>query len=277
MEAYADMIDTREKAYAERVPRTDALLAAGGAEKLQHQREDLELRLNAIEAGGDVAALGSTEERAQWARITRVEEALAAQGSAADPELRDKARLIKGVLYWRLNEAWKARLWQERRTFKDLDAALRETQNRWVRVEKARREAPTNTGDFAARLAALKARLDALQARLSDARGQQNHLLAELAARELEAQKDRLATYQIQARFSLASIYDRAANPDAKRPAASPDETGPAPAVVEPANPPGPPAGAPAAPAPVPPADSSTAPGAPVPAPAAPGEPERRP
>jgi hypothetical protein len=216
MDAYADMIDTRNKAYAERMPRTDALLAAGGAEKLQHERDELEARLNAIEAHQDVAALGSDEEREQWARIQKIDAVLASAGDAVDPELRDKARLVKGVLQWRLNEAWRARLWQERRNFKDLDVALLESQNRWVRVERARRNAPSNTGEFATRLAALKSRLETLQGRLTAARAAQNDLLGELAARELEAQKSRLATYPIQARFQLASIYDRAANPPPK-------------------------------------------------------------
>jgi hypothetical protein len=38
---------------------------------------------------------------------------------------------------------------------------------------------------------------------------QQNFLQA-IAVNELKAQRDRLNTYVIQARFSLASIYDRA-------------------------------------------------------------------
>jgi fused signal recognition particle receptor len=39
----------------------------------------------------------------------------------------------------------------------------------------------------------------------------QNSLLEGLARNELEQQKERIGTYQIQARFALASIYDRAA------------------------------------------------------------------
>jgi len=31
---------------------------------------------------------------------------------------------------------------------KDLDLALREAQSRWIRVERARRSVPTNTGEF---------------------------------------------------------------------------------------------------------------------------------
>src|SRR5262249_10574402 len=138
MEAFGDMIDTREHAYAERLPRTDALLASGANDKLQQRRADLEQRLNTIESGQDAAALGSAEERDQWARIQRLEAALA--GTPATPEnaeLRDRLRLVKGVLLFRLNDSFKARMWQQRRTMKDLDQALREAQSRWIRVERA--------------------------------------------------------------------------------------------------------------------------------------------
>ena len=219
MEAFGNMIDTREKAYAERLPRADAMLAAGSLDKDQHARDELDGRLNTIETEGDVAALGSPEEREQWARIQRLEEALA---SAPDDEenanLRDRLRLVKGVLYFRLNESFKARMWRERRTIKDLDLALHEAQARWIRVEKARKSVPTNTGEFATRIAALQQRIDALQIRLVATAQKQNAYLAQLAVNELEGQKDRLATYQIQARFALASMYDRAANADIATP-----------------------------------------------------------
>jgi len=80
-----------------------------------------------------------------------------------------------------------------------------------VRVEKARGSMPNNTGQFAERVAALRARLDASQQRLAGVAQMQNGLLEGLARTELEQQKERIGTYQIQARFALASIYDRAA------------------------------------------------------------------
>ncbi len=215
MEAFGDMIDTREHAYAERLPRADALLNSGVAEKLQQRRTELEQRLNTIETGQDVASLGSTEERDQWTRVQRLEAALAgAPDNEENAALRERLRLVKGVLYFRLNDTFKARLWQQRRTMKDLDLALREAQSRWIRVERARKSVPTNTGEFATRVAALKERVDALQVRLVSVEQKQNAYLGELAVAELEAQKNRLATYQVQARFALATMYDRAANSD---------------------------------------------------------------
>ena len=215
MEAFGDMIDTRERAYAERLPRVDALLASGAVEKLAQRKTDLESHLNGIDGEKDVAALGSAEERDQWARLQRVEAALAA--APDDPEradLRDRLRLVKGVLYFRLNDSFRARMWQQRRTMKDLDLALHEAQNRWIRVERARQSVPTNNGEFAARVAALKARIDGLQVHLVAAEQKQSDYLGQVAVAELEQQKNRLSTYQVQARFALATMYDRAANPE---------------------------------------------------------------
>ncbi|MBV8783092.1 MAG: hypothetical protein JOZ67_02785, partial [Gammaproteobacteria bacterium] len=87
-----------------------------------------------------------------------------------------------------------------------------------IRVERARKNVPANTGEFAARVAALKQRIDALQARLSATEQRQSEYLAQVAVHELEQQKDRLATYQIQARFALGSMYDRAASTPAAAP-----------------------------------------------------------
>jgi lipopolysaccharide biosynthesis regulator YciM len=224
MQAFNNMIDTREKAYAVRLPRADAMLADGALDRDQKTRDDLEGRLNSIESQGDVAALGSPEEREQWARIQRLEAALAdAPDDEETANMRDRLRLVKGVLYFRLNESFKARVWRERRSIKDLDLALHEAQARFIRVDKARKSVPTNTGEFATRIAALQQRIDALQIRLVDAAKKQNEYLAALAVKELEGQKDRLATYQIQARFALATMYDRAANADI----AGPKETKP--------------------------------------------------
>src|SRR5215813_8024833 len=83
----------------------------------------------------------------------------------------------------------------------DLDLALHEAQSRWIRVDRARKSVPTNNGEFAARVAALKQRIDALQGRLAENQQRLTGYLAQLAVHELEEQKGRLAAYQVQARF----------------------------------------------------------------------------
>ncbi|HEX4619303.1 MAG TPA: tetratricopeptide repeat protein, partial [Steroidobacteraceae bacterium] len=224
MDAFQDMIDTRERAYAQRLPGVDALLASGKVTQLEQRNVELAGRLQTIEARRDVAALGTAGEREQWARIERVEAALSgAPETPENGELRERLALVKGALYFRLDDAYNARLWEAHRSLKDLSLALHQAQGRWIRVAQARRNVPTNTGEFATRIAALKARIDALGTRLAATEQSQADYLAHVAVTELEDQKARLATYQIQARFALAGMYDRAAHAGAapaKAPAA---------------------------------------------------------
>ena len=56
--------------------------------------------------------------------------------------LRDRLRLVKGVLYFRLNESFKARMWRERRSVKDLDLALKEAQARLILGREPGEDAP---------------------------------------------------------------------------------------------------------------------------------------
>ena len=211
--AYDNMLDTRQEAYKRRVPKADAVMAATDLDGLTQKRVDFESRLNEIEKSNDVAALGTPEEQRTWGRLKRIEDYLGAHPDDPDlAEMREKLRLMKGVTYWRLSASFKARLWNERRSVKELEGKLKETQKRVVLVKQARAGMPTNTGVYAGRIGAIRARMDQLQQRLADVSGEQNRFLQALAIRELEGQKQRIATYQIQARYELAAIYDRAAN-----------------------------------------------------------------
>jgi len=225
MDAFGAMIDTREQAYGQRLPRADGMLAANLPAKFLAARAAIDSRLTAIETGDDVAALGTADEQSQWAKLRSLETAVATTSGGDADQLqieREKIKLMKGVLYWRLDAQFKQRSYAERRALRALDAALNEAQNRWARVQRARGSVPTNTGEFAARIAALAARIAALQAGMQDASQRQSLYLQQLAQDELLAQKDRLAAYQVQARFSLADIYDRANNADESAKPANP-------------------------------------------------------
>jgi len=211
--AYDDMLDTRQEAYNRRVPKADAVLAATNLDGLTQKRVDFESRINEIEKSNDVAALGTPEEQQTWARLKRIEEYLTAHPDDPDlSDMREKHRLMKGVMYWRLSESFKARLWNERRSVKELEGQLKETQKRAVLVKQARAGTPLTTGGYASRVAAVRARIDQLLEHMADVSERQNLFLQSLAIHELEGQKQRIETYEVQARYELAAIYDRTSN-----------------------------------------------------------------
>ena len=223
-DAYRSMIETREKAFAERLPRADELLSQGGVEELGRRRNAIESRLNGVEASGEVAALGTAEQRDQWARIQRAEQSLESAPAGEETDaLRNRLRLVEGALFWRLAENYRASMFSQRRALREVDGLMRETQDRWERLGRARASVPANTGEFGLRLDSARQRLDAIQLRLAAARLRQNQYLAQIAIAELNAQKERLGAYQVQARFALAAIYDRAAAPAAPPARAAPE------------------------------------------------------
>jgi tetratricopeptide (TPR) repeat protein len=211
--AFNDMLDTRQHAYDDEVPKADAVMSATDLGALTQKRVAFESRINDIEKSNDVAALGTPEEQRNWARLKHIEDYLALHPD--DPELgemRDRLRLLKGVMYWRLSQSFKARLWNERRSLQELQASLVETQKRAVAVKQARQSMPDTAGVFATRVTAVEQRIDRLEQRLADLSTQQNRYLQALAIRELQAQKARIEVYEVQARYELAAIYDKASS-----------------------------------------------------------------
>ncbi len=139
-------------------------------------------------------------------------EAVLAQlpNDAESNELREKQHFLKGVLEWDLQRDYKARLWAERKSLGDLDRQLREAQRRHHEVQSARDDWPEKFAALTARIEALKPRVAGMQTFAQAALEKQQDFLQTIAVGELKAQRDRLNTYMVQARFALASMYDRA-------------------------------------------------------------------
>jgi tetratricopeptide (TPR) repeat protein len=213
MDAFQEMIAARHRAYAERLPKVDALLSSGKLASLQQRRAALAERLARVARTREVTALATPEQRAQWRRVLRVQAKL-----AHDPDtptyarLRERLRLVKGVLLYQMDQEFAARLWRERRQLRSLDPALARAQRRWSQLASGLQALPVETGGFAARVSALQQRIGALQARLTATEEAQGRSLAELAVRDLEQQKKRLRGYRVQAQFALATLYDQAAH-----------------------------------------------------------------
>lgn len=212
--AFDDMVDTRRRAFQERTPVLQETLDTVDLDAMENHKNELESRLQAIEREEDITGLATDREREQWVKIERIEKVLAS-ADQSDPlvqEMREKTRLLRGRLLWEFNASYKARLWRTRKELRELDVAYKEARRRWVLVARAREDYPARTEEFAGRVANLQPRIGALSAKLAAAAQSQNRYLADVAVKELESQKERLAAYQLQARYALASIYDHASS-----------------------------------------------------------------
>jgi len=208
LQAFENMIETRILGYAERLPAIEQRLAGIDPAVLGKRRDDLARTLDIIESSRNVIGLADETEADQWSRLVALETnpAWSAPQAAA---AREKQRILKGTLLWRLDRDYRYRLWREHRAVAEIDRSLAETGDLASRTQFIRLNMPLNLEDYRVRIAALKPRIEAMQAQIDTVLAHQQQQLQAVVVKELEAQQHRLASYRIQARFALATIYDQ--------------------------------------------------------------------
>jgi tetratricopeptide (TPR) repeat protein len=210
LDAYADMVDARRQSLASKLPAATSRLEAVDIEALDARRDVLHARLDGAVRAGDWAILADADERRLLDLVAGVEAGLAARPDEPGmADARDKARLARGVLQWRLEADGKERAWHMSRSLRNLDAQLFDTRTRLRAVTEAMATVPARDAGYSQRIATLQRRVEQLAGRVAAARRRQGEYLAALAIEELEAQQSRLADYTLQARYALAVLYDR--------------------------------------------------------------------
>lgn len=232
---FGDMLATRRKAFAERLPPVAARPWQARVEALSTARTGLLRDLEAGAAAGDGVAFADASQQALLDRLASARAALATlrdgARSAGGDDARElegevdraanRLRLAAGVLSWQLAQSANDRERATRRELAAVDAGLADVARRDAALAAAQASEPQRFAAFEARIAALDPRLAALAPRVAALAREQRTVAQEIAVAELERQLERLQGYETQARFALAQLYDRAyarnAEPEAGR------------------------------------------------------------
>ena len=124
------------------------------------------------------------------------------------------------MLFWNLSRDYKARHWRASKDLAAIERELRIAQRAYHQVNAVRADWPEQFAALTGRIAGLTPRIEGLAAQLDSLVVRQARFLEGVATRELYAQRERLSTYLVQARFALASVYDRSATVSSVTPAA---------------------------------------------------------
>lgn len=212
IDVYANMLETRKEAYAKRLPRIQDALGRADLDSMVDRKLEFDAVLNDIEQGKDALGLATRREWQLWGEIGGLEATPAlASGIPEADEVSDKIDLLKGVLQWDLERDFKDRLWRIRRNLRQTGEALVETQRSRRQIDETMRSEPLRFEELSNRVYGLAPRIEGMKMRVEDAMANQRAYLQAIAVEELQAQKQRLDIYTVQARFALAAIYDIAA------------------------------------------------------------------
>jgi hypothetical protein len=211
--AYDDMLLTRETRYKSHLPAVEQVMTANSLETLQQQHAAQANTLARVESTGNSLGLANAAEMRQLQTLSGIEKQLADFPDApVFRDMRDKQKFLKGFLYWQVNNEYTQRLWQAKQQLSELETLIQQTGQGIGKLKQADIETPAGFSGFRKRISDRKTDLSKLQARTADASLAQGVLLEQLAVTELEAQKKRIDTYIIQARFALAQTYDSSLN-----------------------------------------------------------------
>jgi tetratricopeptide (TPR) repeat protein len=229
--ALNDMLVNRRRAFADRLPVIQAQERALNIMDLERRRDEVTNDLAAAEQQGDGVALADARERDLLERFERVRKLLERAGSEPDPEVEalrrrdvylaivrettrsklvERFRRVAGALTWQLSDAFAARLWDAKKSLREIDNGLVEAIERDAALTRAQSEEPGRFDQLGGRIAELDQRLRAMTPRVATLMAEQQQYVQDLAVAALGQQKERLASYGTQARFAVAQIYDRA-------------------------------------------------------------------
>jgi hypothetical protein len=211
LDVLREMLANRRQAYAERLPQVRDKERALNLAGLEERQTQLRSELDRVAQDGDVAAFATARERELRGRLDRVREILDRGGN--DPELgnaRDRYRRAAGALLWQQHDQFAARLWNARKAMQELERALKQAQERDAALGQAQLDEPARLDEFAGRIDALAAQVDRTMPRIAALADEQRGAVQGIAVAALLRQKERLASYDTQARFAVAQIYDRA-------------------------------------------------------------------
>ena len=211
---FDDMLATRRKAFAQRLPHVRERASGVGLDALRQRGERVAAEVARGEALADGVAFASARQVELRDRVASVQAALMdANDVAADPELaqaRDRIRLAAGALTWELAQDYSGRVWQAKRELQAVTDELAQARRRDAALAQAQRDEPARFEVFATRIAALATMLERAIPRVVALTQEQQGRVQDIAVAELTRQQERLAAYSTQARFAVAQLYDRA-------------------------------------------------------------------
>ncbi|MDQ2927234.1 MAG: tetratricopeptide repeat protein [Pseudomonadota bacterium] len=209
--AFNDMLATRRKAFADRLPMVLERQQKTGLDALVQRREGVAAEISQGEAAGDGVVFADAKQLELLGRLKDIHRI--ADDPNADPEIvktRDRVRLVSGVMSWQLAQDGIDRIWKEKKELQDIDAALVDAQRRVAALAQAQKDEPVRFDRFAQRIAAISPLLQVMIPRVAGLGKEQRTEAQDIAIAELSSQQERIAGYTTQARFALAQLYDRA-------------------------------------------------------------------
>jgi len=211
-DAFDDMIGLRRSYYEPQLPGVDTEFRdLDSRMRLRlEQHELLEKRLQGMLTAPRPDFLATADERLTSTQLAELEAKLEGDSSPAADELRRRIARLQGTITFTLRTEYHERLDVFARHLMDLGDSIEVLRAQHVEFVRARQAAVHSYEGYDTPLGRMRTRVGEALAQVNLLMARQGRLLELVAIDELVARRERLETYEDQARFALADSYDRA-------------------------------------------------------------------
>jgi hypothetical protein len=212
-DAFEDIIGLRRAYYEPVLPDVDQQFREldSRIRLRSEQHKLLEERLQNLLVAPQPDFLATVEERVAGERLAELATQLEGASGPTAEALLQRIRRLQGVLIFTLRTEYHERLSAFYRHLIELNEALAVLRAQYDAFVRARQAATHSFEGYDTPISRLRARIAERRATVDLLMARQGHLLEVVAIDELTARRERLETYQDQARYALADSYDRAA------------------------------------------------------------------
>ncbi|HLO26823.1 MAG TPA: hypothetical protein VK187_11975, partial [Geobacteraceae bacterium] len=174
------------------------------------QRDRIEQRLKAMLVVSRPDYLATAEERIISERIALLERKLTAGGAAVPGDVEARIARLRGVLHWHIYTEYDRRFIEAYTHLRDLNGEVERLKRAYAAFVRTRQAATQSYEGYDDVIRRQRSLIRAAREKVGELMARQGHMLETMAVNELTARRERLAEFQIKARFGMADSYDRA-------------------------------------------------------------------
>ena len=174
------------------------------------QRDRIEQRLKAMLVVPRPDYLATAEERVLSERIALLERKSTAGGAAESGDVGARIARLRGVLHWNIYTEYDRRFTEAHTHLRDLNGEVGRLKRQYAAFVRTRQAATQSCEGYDDLIRRQRSHVRAAREKVGALMARQGHMLETMAVNALSARRERLAEFQIKARFGMADSYDRA-------------------------------------------------------------------
>lgn len=212
LDAFEEMIAQRREYYKPLLPAIDREFRQLDSQmRLRlEQRDRIAQRLKNMLVVPRPDYLATSRERILSQEIGLLEQRLSSSDSTVPESFTARVKRLRGMLHWNIYTEYDQRFTEAYLHLLDLDHEVNLLKNQYTAFVRTRQAATQSYEGYDGVIRSQRIRIREAGEKVKELMARQGHMLETMAVSELTKRRQRLAEFQIKARFAMADSYDRA-------------------------------------------------------------------